>query len=88
MATLATRSALAGLRIDRDRLSDVCPCGANLPGQLEHPGPQGIVVFDPVPRAVTTDDDAMRRPDSQLLLDQKEKDPHRARCQGRSVRAD
>ena len=66
--------ALAGLRVDRDHRSDSRLRRPNLPGQVENPRPQLLRVVDPVPRAITADDEAMRRANPQLLLDQQEKE--------------
>jgi hypothetical protein len=59
--TLATRTALPGLRLNRNRLVGRRPRRPNPPGQLEHPRPQLGVVLNAVPRAVAADDEAVRR---------------------------
>src|SRR5262245_40405533 len=68
----SARATPARLRINRDRHRDRRPRRPNVPGQVEHPGPQLLAVLDPVPRAVAQDDEAMRRANTQLLLDQEE----------------
>jgi hypothetical protein len=72
----ATWSALAGNRLNRDRLSNRRPRRPNLTSQVEHPSPQRFVILDPVPRAVAADDEPMRRPNPQLFLDQQEVAAH------------
>lgn len=68
---------------NRDRLIDRRPCRPNLPGQVEHPGPQRGGIVHPLPRPVAQDDEAVRRPHAQPILDDKE--GHAAPASGRSI---
>jgi hypothetical protein len=72
-----TRSALPRPGIDRNRLIGRRPRRPNLPGQLEHPGPQLGGILDPVPRAVAGNDEAMRRVNPQNDLAQSISAPDR-----------
>lgn len=64
LPTLATNTAgpaLPRLRLNSDRPTDVGPRRSNLPGQVEHPGPQLFGVFDLMPAPVAANYEAVQR---------------------------
>jgi hypothetical protein len=76
IAPLAARATLAGLGTDRDRLRYHLSGSPILSGQVEHLRPQLLSVFNAMPRAVAADDEAMRGPYPELILDQQEIGAH------------
>ena len=73
---LAARAALPRLGWTGIGSVNRRPRRPNLRGQFEHPGPKLLGILDAMPRTVAQDDEAMRRANPQLFLDQQEVAAH------------
>jgi hypothetical protein len=85
---LPTGTALAPFRVDGDRLTDPCPCSADLTGQVEAPVPQFLTVVDLVPLTIPADEEPVPAGGGAPPPRLEGSTPIWARCQGLRCRED